>query len=304
MLKPLYRIFSTFSILGILMLFYSWNIHSQAYKGLTKLNGTNTETFYSAGAKGQAEIMAQRYDEVISFYEPILDFKPSVTLLVLSEYDWKKYTQFPIYGMPHYTNENILVVASEDNDFWKSFIPPLDKLPPGLAEEISRVYSKPDGTLTMKGFFDLLAIHELAHAYHLQGKLNTQRRWMDELFSNIFLHTYIAEKEPRMLPALTIFPDMVVLSINSENLEYSSLKELEENYDKITTKHSKNYGWYQCRLHVAAANIYNEAGIEAIKNLWFQLKNQTEPLDDKALASMLAEKVHPAVAEVPRNWND
>lgn len=40
-------------------------------------------------------------------------------LLVLSEADWSKYTDFPVYGMPHY-NDNMLVVASEDNDFGRA----------------------------------------------------------------------------------------------------------------------------------------------------------------------------------------
>jgi len=37
-----------------------------------------------------------------------------------------------------------------------------------------------------------------------------QRLWMQELFCNIMLHTYIAENEPQNLPALELFPEMVV----------------------------------------------------------------------------------------------
>ena len=292
------------SFLVILSFFFSFGSFSQSYENLTKLDKFETATYYSSGAGERAEELAKRYDNVISFYQPILDFKPLVSLLVLSPEDWGKYTNFPVYGMPHYVNAETLVVASEDNDFWKSFIPSLDQLPPDLAEQISNTYSNPDGSLSMRAFFDLLAIHELAHAYQLQGELTTQRRWMEELFSNIFLHTYIAEKEPGMLPALTIFPEMVVLSMKWEDLKYSSLKQLEENYDLITTQYPKNYGWYQSRLHVAAASIYDEAGVSAIQNLWFELKKNKEPLDDKALTGMLAEKVHPAVAAVPLGWSE
>ncbi|MBK8405213.1 MAG: hypothetical protein IPL25_14370, partial [Saprospiraceae bacterium] len=116
--------------------------------------------------------------------------------------------------MPHYNDAKTLIVASEDNDFWKSFIPQLSQLPKELAQQISNTYSDRDNTLTMRDFFDLLAIHELGHAFHNQGGLNMQRKWMGELFANIFCFIPIAEKEPELLPALTFFLQMVVFSTN------------------------------------------------------------------------------------------
>jgi hypothetical protein len=38
--------------------------------------------------------------------------------------------------MPHYTGDSILVVAANDNPFWKSFVPPPDQLPVNLQEQI------------------------------------------------------------------------------------------------------------------------------------------------------------------------
>ncbi|MBK8417042.1 MAG: hypothetical protein IPL22_22520 [Bacteroidetes bacterium] len=63
--------------------------------------------------------MAKRCDNVISFYKSLVNFEPTVTLLVLSPDDWSKYTKFPVYGMPHYNDAKTLIVASEDNDFGK-----------------------------------------------------------------------------------------------------------------------------------------------------------------------------------------
>src|SRR5690606_32677949 len=157
--------------------------------------------------KVHAETMAKRCDNVMLFYKPLIYFEPTVTLLVLSPEDWSKYTKFPFYGMPHY-NGGTLVVASEANDFWKTFIPASDQHPKDLAHKITTTYSGENKTLTMPGFFDLLAIHELGHAFHIQVGLTMQRKWMGELFAIILLHTYIAENEPQLLPALTLFPQM------------------------------------------------------------------------------------------------
>ena len=288
----------------ILLFFATQAVFAQSFVNLNHLEGNKTKTYYSNGSKEQAETMAKRCDNVISFYKSLVNFEPTVTLLVLSPDDWSKYTKFPVYGMPHYNDAKTLIVASEDNDFWKSFIPQLSQLPKELAQQISNTYSDKDNTLTMRDFFDLLAIHELGHAFHNQGGLNMQRKWMGELFANNLLHTYIAEKEPELLPALTVFPQMVVFSTNKSELKFTTLNELETNYELLGQKYPQNYGWYQCRWHKAAGDIYNDGGTKAFKKLWQTLKKQKEPLDDGAFAKLLSKKVHKSVASVQLKWNE
>jgi hypothetical protein len=292
-----------FIVLSISVLLFVSGIRAQSYEKLNRLEGQNLVTFYSEGSGTQAAQMAALCDRVMAYYKSTLNFKPTVTLLVLSPGDWSTYTSFPVYGMPHYPDEKTLVVASDDNDFWKSMLPPLDQLPTQLADEISSTYSDDSGNLTMRGFFDLLAIHELGHAFHLQGELSMQRKWMEELFANMFLHTYIAEKEPEILPVLTVFPTMVVSSTNVDDLKYTTLDELEANYSLITQLYPRNYGWYQCRLHVAAGHIYDESGAAVFQKLWNVLKTNNQPLDDASFATLLSTQVHKSVADVQLKWN-
>ncbi|TDE15651.1 hypothetical protein [Dyadobacter psychrotolerans] len=247
--------------------------------------------------------MAKQLDQVIAFYSTQLQFTPSVTLLILSPQDWNKHTKFPFYGMPHYTSNKTLIVASEDNDYWKSMIPALDKMSKEQADLITSAYSDKKGGLNMEPFFDLLAIHELGHAYHNQGGLVMQRRWMGELFPNILLHTYIAENEPGLLPALTAFPKMVVATTEKSTLKYTTLQDLETYYNEIGPKFPQNYGWYQCRWHVAAGKIYDDSKIPGFKSLWYVLKTQREILNDKELVDLLKTKVHKSLADVPMNWD-
>lgn len=288
----------------ILFLFATSTALAQSLGDLNHLEGNKTKTYYSNGSKEQAEIMAKRCENVISFYKSLINFEPTVTLLVLSPEDWSKYTNFPVYGMPHYNDAQTLIVASEDNDFWESFIPPLDQLPKELAQQIANTYSDQNNSLTMRGFFDLLAIHELGHAFHEQGGLTMQRKWMGELFANILLHTYIAEKEPELIPALTVFPQMVVSSTKKNELKFTTLNELETNYELLGQQYPNNYGWYQCRWHKAAGEIYDGAGIKAFKKLWQALKKQNEPLDDTAFTNMLSKKAHQSIANVPLKWDE
>jgi hypothetical protein len=279
------------------------SLFAQSYDSLNLLNGHKAQVYYSNGTGERARQIAARIDKVIAYYDTSIGFAPAAKILVLNPGDWGKYSaKGAVFGMPHYTENKTLVVASEDNPFWKSFTPPIDKLPKELATQVMSAYSDKSGHLSMQPFFDLLAIHELAHAYHNQGGLTMQRKWMGELFANILLHTYIAENEPGLLPALTVFPRLVMRQ-GTQGFAFTSLTDFEEKYDDIARQNPRNYGWYQCTLHDAAADIYNAGGSEVTKKLWVALKKQKSKLNDADLASFLATDVHQSVADVFLKWN-
>lgn len=291
-----------FILLTLSSLFLISPNKAQQGSGLQELQNVPVKTFCSSGHALRANTMASRIGKAIGFNRELTGFKPDVTLLVLNEADWKLYARNVVYGMPHYRGADSLLVAAEDNAFWKSFLPPLSQLPEQLGKKIQEVYRLEDGTISMRPFFDLLAIHELGHAFQSQAKLKAQRFWMGELFCNIFLHTYIAENEPGQLPALTLFPQMVT-GAGSKGYAYTRLNDVEEHYDEIAMNHPKNYGWFQCRWHSAAATVYDAGGKELFKRLWNALKDQKEKLPDEQLAEFLEMKVHRSVADMMRNWD-
>ncbi|MBK7558536.1 MAG: hypothetical protein IPI54_09745 [Chitinophagaceae bacterium] len=129
-----------------------------------------------------------------------------------------------------------------------------------------------------------------------------QRKWMGELFVNILLHTYIAENEPASLPALTLFPQMVI-SNGTKEFTYTSLKDVEERYDEIVQRHPKNYGWYQSRWHAGAGAIYDAAGKTISGKLWNAFKDQKEKLADDQLAVFLETAADKSVADLMKNWD-
>lgn len=274
----------------------------RAFAGLTRLPGHHANVWFSEGHQARTEEMARRVDRVMEWFAPRLGMAPSVSLLVLSAQDWPAHTGFPVYGMPHFTDDSLLVVAAEDNEFWRSLVPPLDALPPELAAAVQGAYADGSGGLTLGSFFDLLAIHELGHAYHVQGGLRIQRPSMGELFTNVLLHTYVAEVEPEMLPVLTAFPRSVV-ALGTSGLRYTSLADLEARYEEIGQQHPQNYAWYQCRWHTAAGEIYDAGGPEVIVRLWTALRDEQELLDDERFLAMLDGQVHPSVAAMYRDWD-
>lgn len=65
----------------------------------------------------------------------------------------------------------------------------------------------------------------------------------------------------------------------------------------------KNYGWYQCRFHSAAKDIYDAGGKMVMKKLWHTLKKDQETMTSEEFAAMLKNEVHPSVADVYLKWN-
>jgi hypothetical protein len=275
---------------------------AQNFDKLTALESKSMRVYYSAGHAKKTATIAGRVEKAMTFHSQLTGFKPTVTLLVLSAADWSSYTKFPVYGMPHYNDEQTLIVAAEDNAMWKGFLPPRDQLPTELRKQIETVYRNADGNISMEAFFDLLALHELGHAFHIQGGLTMQRKWMGELFCNILLHTYIAENEPEQLPALTVFPRMVI-NAGTNEYKYTSLNDVHNRYEEIGQQHAKNYGWYQCRWHKSAGDIYDAGGKQLVPKLWNAFKQQKEKLTDEQLILFLETSAHKSIADMIRNWD-
>lgn len=290
------------SLIFVLTIFTS--AKAQSIDSLNQLKNYDFPVYYSSGHQQTAETIASRIGKAILYHKELLGFKPVVTLVILSAKDWETYTAEPvIYGMPHYNQLNKrLIVAAEDNAYWKGFLPPLNQLPEGMRKPIQTTYSNSAGQLTVQAFFDLLAIHELGHAFHMQAGLTMQRNWMNELFANILLHTYIAEKEPELLPALTLFPKMVIGG-GTKEYKYTSLQDIQDHYGEIARQYPKNYGWYQCRWHSAAADIYDAGGKQALQKLWDALKNKKEILTDEELVAFLKTTTNKRIADMIENWD-
>jgi hypothetical protein len=270
----------------------------QAYPGLDEITGFSIQAYYSPGNEERARIIAERCEKAINYVNRLVGFRPKVSLFVLNPEHWKNYATFPVYGMPHYSNNERLIIASQDNDLWKSFVPALDRVPKEMADRIKRAYTVDDGTLNMMAFFDLLALHELGHAFHEQAGLTMPRLWIQELFSNLMLHTYIAENEPEKLPVLEVFPETVVAA-GTLGFEFTTLADFEKRYSNMEPR---NFAWYQCKLHVAAKRIYDDGGERALIKLWQGLRENKEKMTDAQLADFLKTKVSQEAARVQTDW--
>ena len=275
----------------------------ESFPDLIKLDGYSQVYYVSPGNTKRVQEIATRTDNATKYYKKLLGFQPKTVLFILAPKHWSLAAAKPllnVYGFPHNVTSERLVVASEDNSFWQSFTPPLATLSPTLAAKVRKAYMKPDSSISMQPFFDLLAIHELGHPFHQQGGLKMQRHWMGEFFVNLMLHTYVAENEPHLLPALETWPEMAIAG-GSKKYTYTSLEDFERLYPSLGMG-PVNYGWYQAHLHHAAKQVYEASGSKTVVKLWKALKKHQEDLGDAAFVEMLQKEVDPNVADVYRKW--
>ena len=291
------------NILLITILFLTSIVYAQEYQNLEKLNDAAQTVYFSENAKERAIKISENVAKAAIFFQQEFNVRPNYTLLVLSPTDWKKYAHpNAIYGIPHYLPDGRLVVAAEDNEFWRRNTPLIEKLPAELAKKFKNVYADKNGHVLLADFFDLLAVHELGHAFQKAAGMITQRSWLSELLCNVLLHTFIAEKNPVLLSALTAFPQATVAAFPIDRLKYTELGDFDKYYNEIAQNHPDNYGWYQCRFHTVAGDIYDAGGVAAMKNLWNTLLMHKEKLNDDELRIVL-NKAHPALAHAIVNWN-
>lgn len=79
--------------------------------------------------------------------------------------------------------------------------------------------------------------------------------------------------------------------------------DIQEKYSEIVHQDPKNYGWYQCRWHSAAAGIYNVAGKQVCRKLWDALKTNKVVLTEEQLITFLETKTDKSLADMVRYWD-
>ncbi|MCC5932071.1 MAG: hypothetical protein JJU28_22690 [Cyclobacteriaceae bacterium] len=279
------------------------SLYAQEFEGLHHMLVGKTHVYYSDLVEVSAQFSGEISDGANAFFYQFLEpLEVECKVLVLSKKDWPSFT-YPnlIYGMPHYVPEKkALFVAAEDNAFWTMQLPDFASLQAPFNEMIPMVYSF-NGEKSARYFFDLLAIHELGHAWQGKAKLNTQRLWMMELLCNLMLHTYIAEERGEFLQALEVLP-MYWSSQDKDLYAYTTLAQFDSDYNKIGPESPRNYAWYQYRFHNAARILYNEGGAEILKNLWDFLSSQSTKLSDEELLEKLTNEVHPYFETLINEW--
>jgi hypothetical protein len=246
---------------------------NEVVKHLARLDGYPFDARYSHGAHAQAVRLADLTRDAYEYFAAVFpDVRPQLIATYLKPADWKRN-----YGVPsYYPPDKRLRVATEDNPMWQSLGRIVHVASPFAAyPQLRKTYTDEHGNLQVRRFFDLFAVHELAHAFELQSAAVLPTLWLKELFANLALCTFVATQRPSELANLTTFPGALT-KVGALNLlirmrGYTSLDDFDRHSPAGNARapmSNENAVWYQMRLLLLARDLFERDGPRALERLW------------------------------------
>lgn len=217
-------------------------VNTSPHAGLESYPGWGYPVLASRGLDaGTVRRLAERTAAASRYLSALFSYEPRFALLVLGPQDWASRSLDLVYGMPGYEQGNLLV-AGTGNRFWEESLELIRAGAPDYLPGLSAVYGTAEGEIDLAPFFDLLPVHELAHAFVNDGPLRLPRRWLDEFECNLAMHGYVAAEEPGQLPALITFP-AAIAAIEPPGTAYRNLADFDTYH--AGNMDPWNYGWYR-----------------------------------------------------------
>jgi hypothetical protein len=245
--------------------------------GLEQLAGYPFEVRYSEGALARATAAADMAATAFGYFSRLFSgLKPDIALIVADKTDWV--SRQP-YGMAFFNDDagqirpGVVVMPAGDGDFSSAMVQDLrDASPRGYAKLIA-TYPDGAGGVDLQPFFDLIAIHELAHAFETLGDLRLPTSWLSEIFVNLAMHAFVATQMPTSLPTLEVLPTVGArsrrLAVQMRAEGYTTLEELEAHYTGGDDPMSPlNYVWFQYRWQRLAAKVFEADGEDGLVRFW------------------------------------
>ena len=282
---------------------------------LRLLGGYPFEVRYSEGSLERARVMADLTADAYEYFDSLFSsIQPDIAIIVASKADWK--SRQP-YGLPFFNDDQgqirpgIVVMPSGKGDFWVAMGNDLRDASPNGYSKLLTTYPDGTGGLDLQPFFDLVVIHELGHAFEVLGDLKLPTFWMGEIFANLALHTFVAQKRPEAMGTLEM---LAIVATESQRLAnrmrtegFNTLDDLETHYTGGDDPMSPlNYVWYQYRWQRLAAAMYEADGEEALVRLWscFRPIDRTVngEITTDALALLLKTEVSETLGKAVLEW--
>lgn len=227
---------------------------------IAELSGFPFPVAATIGLEEKAARIAERTRDARSWMSDIFGMEPQIRVEVLGRHDFAERAELPALGLPHINEAGTMFLAGYDTSTFDSSIEEtLKYLPPADRSTFAHAYGEPP---SVQAFVDLLSLHELAHAFHIQPGWTFQELWMGELFCNLALQGYVADNEPAALPALETLPT----AAQHMPPDVQGVTGI----DAMSAKQPLTYVWYEFRLQVAAIRLWDASGPRLLRDFYEQ----------------------------------
>src|SRR5438477_5611022 len=148
---------------------------------LEELKGFSFPVTVTAGFEEVARDIAERTQRARTWMSSVFGFEPSLHVQVLGPEDWEESIVGHVpYSLPTVSEAGTMYLAATDSELFDDIVARiLEHLDGDGRRHFEAVYGRPP---IVRGFRDLLSIHELAHTYHMQAGFEIQPKWLMEVF--------------------------------------------------------------------------------------------------------------------------
>ena len=242
----------------LILIWVSVTIYPQ--EELTKVRSLNVDSlkseltvYFTPGYKERAEYLAGILIEANHFFRDSLGVEHDYSLAVLNEAQWNELNSPYPYGMPW-------------NNAFRPYVifMPADTSHGAVVDDLSNFLERDDANK----FVDNIGFHEVGHTYVCEyiynGKFTDPEipfRWFDELMSNYFCYAFLRSVHPDMADLLY---NVAFRNYDTTEFNYTTLQQFEDHYFEIPPP---NYHWYQTTFIKRAIDVYNESGLNFIREV-------------------------------------
>lgn len=243
----------------------------QKAESLNNPSATNKiKIFYSSGYEKRALELSGMVEDMLRFYEKKLDIKEQVNLAVITPEQWRQVGLQVPYGVPNVQGPPYLIFmpALTDNATVQATLSLKPKTSAATLKKINDSgFTFEEGAIKS---VDLLSLHELGHVLSRTYGINPANKWLNEFLATYFAYAYLKNRYPKLAQLLEAMSDAFIDGITPK---YNSLNDFERLYFGVGLD---NYGWYQAKFHVKAAQIYKKQKLKFLKKM-----KKSFPLSEK-----------------------
>ncbi|GAB3653721.1 hypothetical protein GCM10028791_23960 [Echinicola sediminis] len=242
----------------------------------------------------------QKLHEAKRYFDNTFQMDLEFAVLLIENRKWQNHAYFPPPGLPQAGKGNV-ILGLEKSIISKEVEGMIRQLPEQYWASLKPVYGE---NIDLDLFYrEVLSVHELAHLYHFVEGTKPQRKWLQELFANLCMYSFMKEEGEETYELMDTYPEFVLQS-GDRMATFKTLTDFEEKY--VQKLSPQNYEWFQMQFYQKAKSIVdakNEALIIKLRDFLINTDlSKTELLSDRELVSRLESEVGEEVADIQRSW--
>ncbi|MDX1439485.1 MAG: hypothetical protein R3284_06235 [Rubricoccaceae bacterium] len=253
----------------------------------------DVDTFHSEGYHDHATELQQLVEEAVLFFrEPhVLNVSLNLTLAILDPEDWarlggRRYGVPYVWALPEQPKVAFMP-ATEDS--------PISDMNIGMKEDVSTEILERFHNLGIsyedaaRRFVELLALHEIGHAYAFTYMTRFSQRWLNEFVATYLAYAFLSERRPQMAELWDAMNDALV---EASPHQHTTLADFDRLYSGVGLP---NYGWYQGKFQQLGNDVFATMGMSFMHQFKSSWVNTPEAPEGDALRLQQVAAIYPDV---------